>query len=69
MQPTTAAINRDKTDHDPATWTPPQAGRCGYATRYIATKAHYNLSADIQEKKALKRMLRDCSSNVTPSPR
>lgn len=62
LQPTTAAINRDKTDHDPATWTPPKPGQCGYASRYITTKARYQLPIDQRKKSALKQMLRTCSS-------
>ena len=57
---TTAAMNRAKSDHDPADWTPPQAGRCRYATRYIAVKARYNLPVDRQEKTSLQRLLRSC---------
>ena len=60
LTPTTAATNQDKTDHDPAAWTPPAAGRCTYATRYIAVKSRYDLPVDRQEKAALHRLLRGC---------
>lgn len=63
LQPTTAAVNRDKSDRDPATWTPPRVGRCGYASRYIASKARYHLPVDAQEKAALKRMLLTCATS------
>lgn len=60
LTPTTAAINRAKTDADPATWTPPAPGRCAYATRYIAVKTRWNLPVDLQERNALHRLLRNC---------
>lgn len=60
LTPTSAAINRAKTDKDPADWTPPAAGRCAYATRYVAVKARYRLPVDIEEKAALQRLLRGC---------
>lgn len=60
LQPTTTATNRAKSDHDPATWTPPKAGRCGYATRYIATKTRYRLPVDPLEQDALRKLLRTC---------
>lgn len=60
LTPTTAATNRDKSDQDPATWTPPPAGRCDYATRYIAVKAHYHLPVDEAEKAALRSLLHTC---------
>ena len=59
---TTAKINSAKSDHDPASWTPPKAGRCDYATRYISVKARYRLSVDRSEKKALGRLLNACPS-------
>ena len=60
LTPTTGALNRAKTDDDPASWTPPAPGRCAYATRYIAEKARWNLPVDLQEKSALQRLLRSC---------
>ena len=60
LTPTTAKMNRAKTDGDPASWTPPAPGRCAYATRYIAVKARWNLPVDMQEKSALQRLLRSC---------
>ena len=61
LTPTTAAINRAKADKDPASWTPPAAGRCAYATRYIAVKTRYRLPVDQPEKAALQQLLRSCS--------
>ena len=60
LTPTTAVLNRAKTDHDPASWTPPPAGRCAYATRYIAVKSRYDLPVDTEEKAALQRLLDSC---------
>jgi hypothetical protein len=62
LTPTTADVNRQRADQDPVTWTPPPAGRCGYATRYISVKARYDLPVDVQEKAALERLLRTCPS-------
>jgi hypothetical protein len=60
---TTAALNSAKSDKDPADWTPPVAGRCAYATRYIAVKDHYRLPVDPEEKDALHRLLKRCPPN------
>jgi len=60
LTPTTAALNRAKTDSDPASWTPPPAGRCAYATRYIAVKSKYDLPVDPEEKAALQGLLDSC---------
>lgn len=60
LTPTTAALNRANNDSDPANWTPPPAGRCPYAARYIAVNTRYNLPVDNQEKAALQRLLRTC---------
>lgn len=60
LTPTTATMNRTKSDADPATWTPPAAGRCTYATRYVAVKDRYNLPIDRQEQAALQQLLRSC---------
>lgn len=60
LTPTTAAINQAKADKDPASWTPPAAGRCAYATRYIAVKTRYRLPVDHVEKTSLQQLLRGC---------
>jgi hypothetical protein len=60
LTPTTAGMNRAKSDSDPASWTPPAPGRCAYATRYIAVKARWDLPVDREEKGALERLLRNC---------
>lgn len=61
LTPTTAALNRAKSDKGPADWTPPIAGRCAYATRYIAVKSRYQLPVDLLEKGALRWLLRSCA--------
>lgn len=60
LAPTTTKLNSDKSDHDPADWTAPRPGRCGYATRYIAVKARYQLPVDQRERDALDRLLDVC---------
>lgn len=62
LTPTTAAMNRAKSDHDPAAWTPPPAGRCHYATRYVMIKQRYRLGVDASEKAALNQMLATCTT-------
>lgn len=60
LTPTTAALNSSKSDKGPADWTPPVAGRCAYATRYIAVKDRYRLPVDPKEKDALHLLLKSC---------
>jgi hypothetical protein len=60
LTPTTEEVNRSKSDHDPGDWTPPQHGRCAYATRYVAVKARYKLPVDQPEKTALESLLSTC---------
>ena len=60
LTPTTAALNSSKSDKGPADWNPPVAGRCAYATRYIAVKDRYRLPVDKKEKDALHRLLKSC---------
>jgi hypothetical protein len=60
LTPTTSAINRAKSDHDPGDWTPPEPGRCDYATRYVVVKARYQLPVGHREKAALDVLLRTC---------
>jgi len=60
LTPTTAELNRSKSDHEPGDWTPPQPGRCDYASRYIAIKDRYQLPVDQAEKVALGSLLRTC---------
>lgn len=60
LSPTTAKINRAKSDGDPVSWTPPALGRCPYATRYIAVKARWDLPVDRAERDALRKLLHNC---------
>ena len=60
LTPTTATINRSKSDRDAGAWTPPTPGRCGYATRYVVVKARYRLPVHTAEMTALDRMLDPC---------
>ena len=60
LTPTTAAVNRAKSDGDPVSWTPPALGRCAYATRHITVKARWNLPVDRAERDALRKLLHNC---------
>ena len=60
LQPTTQRINAAKGGDDAASWRPPRAGQCDFATGYIATKKRYRLPVDRSEKRALTEMLRYC---------
>ncbi|MEU3529530.1 HNH endonuclease family protein [Streptomyces sp. NPDC038707] len=52
-----AASNRSKADQDPATWLPPATGyRCQYATDWVADKTRWNLSIDLGEEAAGRRV-------------
>ncbi|WP_436792622.1 GmrSD restriction endonuclease domain-containing protein [Actinospongicola halichondriae] len=54
----TAATNRSKSDHDPATWQPPSSQAwCEYADAWITVKLKWDLSADPAEVDALRNML------------
>jgi hypothetical protein len=55
----TARSNRSKGDDDPAKYLPTN-DRCGYATRYVAVKAEYQLSVDQAEHDALASVLTRC---------
>ncbi|PXY17101.1 HNH endonuclease [Prauserella sp. PE36] len=57
----TARSNRQKGDQDPATWLPDQ-DRCGYVTRWVQTKAKYDLTADQAEAEAINAILSHCPS-------
>ena len=56
-----ATSNRAKGDQDPSTWKPPnRAYWCAYASRWVAVKAYWGLTATVAEKAALDEMLRTC---------
>lgn len=52
--------NESKGDSDPAAWRPRKAYQCAYATRWIAVKLHWGLTADPSEVRALREMLGYC---------
>lgn len=52
--------NQAKGDDDPAAWRPRRSFQCEYAVRWIATKHRWGLSADLSERRALRRMLGYC---------
>lgn len=54
--------NQEKGDKGPEAWMPPNRGYwCEYATRWVEIKAVWNLSADPEEKAALKKILSYCT--------
>lgn len=62
----TAAMNRSKSDKDPARWQPPNRGAwCLYATDWITVKARWGLTADEAEATALRNMLNGCGVPAT----
>lgn len=52
--------NDAKGGADASQWRPAPAARCGYAVRYVAVKAAYDLATDATEKRALAAMLDSC---------
>ena len=54
-----AAENLDKSDHDPAEWTP-RRNRCDYIAAWVETKQAYGLAADQAEADAIRAALADC---------
>ncbi|MGW2714145.1 hypothetical protein ACWC4J_35035 [Streptomyces sp. NPDC001356] len=56
---------------EPSTWLPPAVDyRCQYLTDWVATKMHWRLSVDADEKAAITEVLDDCpdvSVTVTPA--
>lgn len=52
--------NAAKSDDDPAAWRPRAAYQCGYARRWVAVKAAWDLAADPSEVAALEDMLARC---------
>jgi hypothetical protein len=57
----TAAANRSKGDHDPASWRPPNRGSwCEFGIGWVSTKLRWGLTADGEEVAALRDLLHDC---------
>lgn len=62
----TAAMNRSKSDRDPASWQPPnRAAWCMYASDWVTVKAWWHLSVDEAEATALRNMLAGCGLAAT----
>lgn len=57
----TSGLNQDKSDKDPADWTP-KAATCHYVQTYVNIKAKYGLTVDQAEKQALVSLAADCGS-------
>lgn len=56
-----AATNRSKSDRDPASWQPPNREVwCDFATDWATVKIRWRLTADEDEVRALRNMLRGC---------
>jgi hypothetical protein len=57
----TAAMNRSKSDRDPAEWMPPNRDAwCRYATAWITQKRAWHLTIDPAERRALRNVLASC---------
>jgi hypothetical protein len=57
----TAAMNRSKSDEDPAVWQPPnRRAWCLYASDWVTVKQRWALSVDTAELRALRNMLTGC---------
>lgn len=68
----TAAMNRSKSDKDPAIWQPPnRSAWCSYAADWVTVKQRWNLAMDTDELRAVRNMLAGCGLSPTataPSP-
>lgn len=53
------AVNREKSDQDPATWLP-RKDVCWYVTAWVHMKQRYDLAADIAEARAVAAQLARC---------
>jgi uncharacterized protein DUF1524 len=57
----TAAMNRSKSDRDPAEWMPPNRDAwCRYATAWITQKRAWHLTIDPAERRTLRNVLASC---------
>jgi len=53
--------NMDKSDHTPAEWLPPAAGRrCWYAGRYLTVAVRYALTISVDDHRALAAVATTC---------
>jgi hypothetical protein len=63
LQASSAESNRDKSDHDAATWAPDGAARaCTWAQQVVEIKARWELSVDRAEAEAITELLDGCSA-------
>ncbi len=61
----TAAVNRSKSDKDPAEWVPPRAAYgCAYAASWVAVKHRWKLTIDQAEKDAIAEQIAPCAAGV-----
>ena len=57
----TAAMNRSKSDRDPASWQPPnRSAWCAYASDWVTVKQRWHLAMDAAELRAVRNMLAGC---------
>ena len=62
----TAAMNRSKTDRDPAIWQPPnRSAWCSYAADWVSVKQRWQLAMDADELRAVRNMLTGCGQPAT----
>lgn len=62
----TAAMNRSKSDRDPAVWQPPnRSAWCAYATDWVTVKQRWHLAMDADELRAVRNMLAGCGTPAT----
>jgi hypothetical protein len=62
----TAAMNRSKSDKDPAVWQPPnRSAWCAYATDWVTVKQRWHLAMDADELRAVRNMLAGCGQPAT----
>lgn len=61
LRAVSASSNRSKSDSDPAEWLPPRKSFvCRYSLDWVLTKYRWRLSVDLQEKRVLRGIFRDC---------
>ena len=68
LQATSAAMNKQKGDGDPATWLPPnKAYRCAFVSRQVEVKAAYGLWVTQAEHDAIANLLIGCGATAPAS--
>ncbi len=60
LRAVSSASNQQKSDKDPAQWLPVKAAQCRYAADWVSIKAHWKLSVDSAERRALQGILSRC---------